>query len=208
MRRHFLHRGQGAWAQGRAGLPNKDMEGGQRLANPEGAKPIMGSASAGLLPTAACGPQLSPCWRAGATHGRAWLTGAGTLGTPGKGPLESLAVWGQRLPLSKSPFFRGFGREGPSKPQGGLSQGLWGRWQLLEGPPPSLGPPPPGPSCAPLSGAEVTVTSVAAPQPQLILSTKGGFPGHQTRESICLFVLRKSRICQSPVVGTYIKMPT
>ena len=53
MRRHFLHRGQGAWAQGRAGLPNKDMEGGQRLANPEGAKPIMGSASAGLLPTAA-----------------------------------------------------------------------------------------------------------------------------------------------------------
>lgn len=47
-------------------------------------------------------------------HPRSWLMGVGTLGTPGKGPPESLAVWGQSLPLSKSPFFRGFGLEGPS----------------------------------------------------------------------------------------------
>ena len=47
-------------------------------------------------------------------HPHSWLMGVGTLGTPGKGPPESLAVWGQSLPLSKSPFFRGFGREGPS----------------------------------------------------------------------------------------------
>ena len=65
--------------------------------------------------------------------------GGGNSRYPRERPLESLAVWGQSLPLSKSPFFRGFGQKGPSQPHGGLSQGLRGRWQLLEGPHPPWG---------------------------------------------------------------------
>lgn len=102
------------------------MEGWQQLVNPEGAKPT--GIRLCRLPTLYClWPAAQPlpeswCYpwlhldRATLSlgHPRSWLMGVGTLGTPGKGPPESLAVWGQSLPLSKSPFFRGFGREGPS----------------------------------------------------------------------------------------------
>lgn len=91
---------------------------------------------------------------------------------------ESLAVWGQRLPLSKSPFFRGFGREEPSKPHEGLSRGLRGHWQLLEGPPTLPG----GTTC----WAELRAPQRHCGHPHecgrpaatvLTLPTKGGFPG-------------------------------
>ena len=188
----------------------------QRLVSPEGAKPPVGPAPAGFLPCAACGLQLRLRRRAAAAHGHAWTGPPRPWGTPvpgsqgrelsvppGKGPRESLAVWGQWLPLSKSPFFRGFGREGPSKPHGGLSRGLRGHWQLLEGPPTLPG----GATC----WAEPRTPqrrcdrrqSAAAPQPRCPpFQQKEGFPGHQIWERTCLFLQRKSSICQSFVVET------
>lgn len=168
----------------------------------EGAKPIMGSASAGLLP-------LLPVARSSALlevwcYPRPCLAhGAGTLGTPGR-PLESLAIWGQRPPRVKSPFFRGIWTVGPSKPQGPLS-GARGRWQLLEEPHPRghrlLG------RAVHLSGAEVTLRVWLPRRHSSSFQQKEGFP--VTRPGrVFASLYRKSSNCQSPVVGTYIKMPS
>lgn len=179
--------GTGRLGTGSCRASNKDMEGGQRLANPAQAHHGI-RASAGLLP-AACGPSSALLWRTGAPC-RAWLnTGWELLVPPGRPP--GITRYLGSASLLEQVSFQRIWTVRTFKAAGRASQGLRRCRQPLEEPPPPWGHRLLGRECCAPSAALRSPAdgSVAAPRDTAQLSQqKEGFLSPDLGRVFCLFV--------------------